>query len=156
VTWWMWPSLRGAVLERIPGRLMDIGAGGCSLETSTRLSSGTFGFVEIQGPDASLAEVARVCDVTERPGAAARFLVRLEFLPIALPAHLGLSDRSPIAVEGSLAAAAEKAGPSLTLVRRRRVGGEVESVSSAHSGPESHGYAEAELPGEPLAERLKK
>ena len=155
MSWWTWPALRGAVLERVPGRLLDIGAGGCSLETSARLASGTFGFVEIQGPDASLAEVARVCDVTERPGAAARFLVRLEFLPIALPSQMG-SDRAAAAVEGSLAAAAEKAGPSLTLVRRRGANGEVESVETAQSAPDSHGYAATELPGEPLADRLKK
>jgi hypothetical protein len=156
VSWWTWPGLRGAVLEQIPGRLVDIGAGGCSLETSARLASGTFGFVEIQGPDASLAEVARVCDVTERPGAAAPFLVRLEFLPIALPAHLGLSDQAPLAAAGSLAAAAEKAGSSLTLVRRRASNGEVESVALAHNAPDSHGYAAAEGPGQTLAERLKK
>jgi hypothetical protein len=156
VSWWTWPALRGAVLEHIPGRLVDIGAGGCSLETPTRLASGTFGFVEIQGPDASLAEVARVCDVTERPGAAARFLVRLEFLPIALPAHLGMSDRAPFAAQGSLAGAAEKAGHSLTLVRRRRADGAVESVNSAHGAPDSHGYAAADAPGESLADRLKK
>lgn len=156
MTWWTWPGLRGAVLEQIPGRLVDIGAGGCSLETPTRLASGTFGFVEVQSPDASIAEVARVCDVTERPGAAAPFLVRLEFLPIALPAGLGVSDRrTPMPVD-SLAAAAEKAGPSLTLVRRRRGDGEVENVGSAHSAPDSHGYAEPEPPREPLAERLKK
>jgi hypothetical protein len=155
VSWWTWPALRGAVLEQIPGRLVDIGAGGCSLETSTRLTSGTFGFVEIQGPDASLAEVARVCDVTERPGAAARFIVRLEFLPIALPSHVWPSDR-PAAAEGSLAGAAEKTGPSLTLVRRRRTDGAVESVNSAQNAPDSHGYAAAEFLGEPLAERLKK
>ena len=29
MTWWTWPGLRGAVLEQIPGRLLDIGAGGC-------------------------------------------------------------------------------------------------------------------------------
>ena len=156
MTWWTWPELRGAVLEQIPGQLVDIGAGGCSLETSTRLSSGTFGFVEIQGADASVAEVARVCDVTERPGATEPFIVRLEFLPIALPAGLGVSDRRTPAPAGSLAAAAEKAGSSLTLVRRRRSDGEVESVGSAHSAPDSHGYAERERPGEPLAERLKK
>jgi len=155
VSWWTWPALRGAVLEQIPGRLVDIGAGGCSLETSTRLSSGTFGFVEIQGGDASLAEVARVCDVTERPGHTSPFLVRLEFLPIALPAGLAAGDRK-VSPEGSLAAAAQKAGPSLTLVRRRRSDGEVESVSSAQSAPDSHGYAEHGEPGEALAERLKK
>jgi len=82
--------------------------------------------------------------------------VRLEFLPIALPAGLGVSDRRTPTPEGSLAAAAEKAGHSLTLVRRRGSNGEVESVGSAHSAPDSHGYAEPELPGEPLAERLKK
>ena len=156
MTWWTWPGLRGAVLEQIPGRLLDIGAGGCSLETSTRLSSGTFGFVEVQGPDASIAEVARVCDVTERPGAAAPFLVRLEFLPIALPAGLGVSDRRAMTPDASLAAAAEKAGPSLTLVRRRGANGEVEHVDSAHSEPESHGYAAEEFADESLAERLKK
>jgi hypothetical protein len=156
VSWWTWPALRGAVLEQIPGRLVDIGAGGCSLETSTRLASGTFGFVEIQGSDASLAEVARVCDVTERPGAAARFLVRVEFLPIALPAYLGASDRRMVSPAGSLAAAAEKAGPSLTLVRRRRGDGQVESVDSAQGSPDSHGYAEQERPGDTLADRLKK
>jgi hypothetical protein len=155
VSWWTWPALRGAVLEQIPGRLVDIGAGGCSLETTTRLASGTFGFVEIQSPDASLAEVARVCDVTERRGHTSPYLVRLEFLPIALPAGLVASDRA-VSPEGSLAAAAQKAGSSLTLVRRRRSNGEVESVSSAHSAPDSHGYAEREEPGEALAERLKK
>ena len=155
MTWWTWPALRGAVLERVPGRLVDIGGGGCSLETASRLSSGTFGFVEIQGPDASLAEVARVCDVTERPGTSSPYLVRLEFLPIALPAHLA-SDRAPVTVERSLAAAAEKAGPSLTLVRRRRSNGEVENVESARNTPDSQRYAPASVPGEPLAERLKK
>lgn len=156
MSWWTWPALRGAVLEQIPGRLVDIGGGGCSLETPVPLASGTFGFVEVQGLDASLAEVARVCDVTERQGAAARFLVRLEFLPIALPAHLGVSDRAPLAAEGSLAAAAEKAGRNLTLVRRRRADGEVETVSSAHNVPDSHGNAAPELPGETLADRLNK
>jgi len=156
VTWWTWPGLRGAVLEQIPGRLLDIGAGGCSLETSTRLASGTFGFVEVQGPDASIAEVARVCDITERPGAAARFLVRLEFLPIALPAALAVtSDRRNVTPEGSLAAAAEKAGSSLTLVRRRNANGAVEMVSTARDDADSHGDADANDPGEALAERLK-
>jgi len=156
VTWWTWPALRGAVLERVPGRLVDIGAGGCSLETRSRLSSGTCGFVEIQGPDASLAEVARVCDVIERPGASAPFLVRLEFLPIALPGHVNVGDRMPAAVEGSLAATAEKAGPSLTLVRRRGANGQVENLGSAQSAPQSHGYAAAEDPENTLADRLKK
>lgn len=155
MSWWTWPALRGAVLEQIPGRLVDIGAGGCSLETSMRLRSGTFGFVEIQGPDASVAEVARVCDVTERPGAAAQFLVRLEFLPIALPSHVWPSDR-PAAAEGSLAGAAEKTGSSLTLVRRRNANGTVESVSSAHDNTDAHGDASANGPGDALAERLNK
>ena len=156
MSWWTWPGLRGAVLEQIPGRLLDIGDGGCSLETSTQLASGTFGFVEVQGPDASIAEVARVCDVTERPGAAARFLVRLEFLPIALPAALGVaSDRRNVTLEGSLAAAAEKAGSGLTLVPRRNADSTVEMVSSAHDDTDAHGDASANDPGEALAERLK-
>jgi hypothetical protein len=153
VNWWTWPALRGAVLEQIPGRLVDIGAGGCSLETSARLTSGTFGFVEIQGPDASLAEVVRVCDVIERPGAATRFIVRLEFLPIALPAHLA-GDRL-VAAEGSLAGAAEKAGSNLTPVRRRKANGPAENVSSAQDDTDAHGDAGANGPGATLADRLK-
>jgi hypothetical protein len=135
---------------------VNIGAGGCSLETSSRLSSGTFGFVEIQGPDAALAEVARVCGVTERPGAAAPFLVRLEFLPIALPSYAGVADRSAATLEGSLAAAAEKAGSSLTLVRRRGADGQVETVGSAQGGADLHGYTAVESPENTLADRLKK
>ena len=118
MTWWTWPGLRGAVLEQLPGRLVDIGAGGCSVETASRLGTGTFGFVEIDGPDASLAEVARVSSVTERPGAASPFLVRLEFLPIALPLHTSAGTRAPQSA-GSLAGAGPKAGPGLTLVWRR-------------------------------------
>ena len=45
MTWWTWPALRGAVLEQIPGRLVDVGAGGCSVETASRLGPGT----EIRG-----------------------------------------------------------------------------------------------------------
>ena len=118
MTWWTWPGLRGAVLEQLPGRLVDIGAGGCSVETASRLGTGTFGFVEIDGPDASLAEVARVSGVTERPGAASPFLVRLEFLPIALRLHTSAGTRAAPSA-GSLAGAGPKAGPGLTLVRRR-------------------------------------
>jgi hypothetical protein len=155
VSWWTWPALRGAVLERIPGRLVDIGAGGCSLETSTRLSSGTFGFVEIQGPDASIAEVARVCDVAERPGAAAQFLVRLEFLQIALPPHVAASDRAALPVERSLAAAAQKAGPSLTVVRRRADGEGADDPRSPRQTPDRRNSA-LPRPVTPLAARLKK
>jgi hypothetical protein len=156
MTWWTWPGLRGAVLEHVPGRLLDIGAGGCSVETSTPLGAGTFGFVEIEGPDASLAEVARVCTVTERPGATAPFLVRLEFLPIPLPLHLTAGDRGPRAAATPLAAAGEKAGPSLTLVRRRSGNSEPERATSACDAPDSHGYAEPEAPRATLADRLKK
>lgn len=155
MTWWTWPGLRGAVLESVPGELVDIGAGGCSLETSTPLSSGSFGFVEVDGADGSIAEVARVCQVIERPGAAARFLVRLEFVPIALPTHAGASECLDVAPAASLAAAEEKAGSSLTLVRRRNADGTVERVSSARNDAESHADADANAQEDALAERLK-
>jgi hypothetical protein len=156
MTWWTWPGLRGAVLEHVPGRLLDIGAGGCSVETSTPLGAGTFGFVEIEGPDASLAEVARVCTVTERPGATAPFLVRLEFLPIPLPLHLTAGDRGPRAAATPLAAAGEKAGPSLTLVRRREPNDGEANCALAHNGPEAHRDAASEAYGDALADALKK
>jgi hypothetical protein len=90
--------------------------GGCCLETTSPLARGTFGFVDIQGNDASIAEVARVADVAERPGASSPFLVRLEFLPIALPFAVNTSaDRRGAAtlVEGE-----EKAGWSQTVGER--------------------------------------
>lgn len=117
MSWWTWAGLRGAVLEQVPGRLVDISAGGCSVETTSSLGTGTFGVVEVEGLDASLAEVARVCNVTERPGAAAPFLVRLEFVPFALPLQHAAGDRAAHAA-APLAAAGEKAGSNLTLVRR--------------------------------------
>jgi hypothetical protein len=156
VTWWTWADLRGAVLEEIAGEIVDIGAGGCSVETSSRLDTGTFGFVEIQSPDASLAEVARVCAVTERPGAAAPFLLRLEFLNIALPVHLAVGDGFAEPNDAPLVAAGEKAGRSLTLVRRgQRATGEA-SDAIAQNPPERHGNAEANDLGTSLADDLKK
>jgi hypothetical protein len=152
MSWWTWPGLRGAVLEQIPGRLVDIGAGGCSVETTARVGAGTFGFVEIDGPDASLAEVARVCDVTERQDAAAPFLVRLEFLPVALPSHLMPSDG---ARRSSLATAREKAGPSLTLVSRDGQRVDAAGENAARNGPPEADASEPP-PVEPLADGLKK
>ena len=153
MSWWSWPGLRGAVLEQIPGRLVDIGAGGCSVETASRLGAGTFGFVEIEGADASLAEVARVCSITERPGTASPFLVRLEFLPIALPAHVN-ADRAPRLV-APLAAAGEKAGRSLTLV-----GGSERTASApggqvAQNRPKNADFSASGDQGHSLADDLK-
>jgi hypothetical protein len=155
MTWWTWPGLRGAVLEQLPGRLVDIGAGGCSVETASRLGPGTFGFVEIDGPDASLAEVARVCDVTERPGAASPFVVRLEFLPIPLPPRASAGDRAA-RTAGSLAGAGQKAGPNLTLVRRRDRAEPASDEPVAHNGPEGHEMAAPPDPEHSLADDLKK
>jgi len=154
VNWWTWPGLRGAVLEEIPGRLVDISAGGCSVATTTRLGLGTFGFVEIDGPDASLAEVARVCSITERAGAAAPFLVRLEFLPIALPAQVN-GDRTARVV-APLAGAGEKTGPSLTLVRRREQPAETAGEEGTQNSPKDGGNSQSAAQGHPLADDLKK
>jgi hypothetical protein len=154
MTWWTWPGLRGAVLEQLPGRLVDIGVGGCSVETASRLGTGTFGFVEIDGPDATLAEVARVCDVTERPGAASPFLVRLEFLPIPLPQHSSAGDRAA-RTAGSLAGAGQKAGPRLTLVRGRQRDEPTGDEPLAHNGPEDHEMAGAPGRRASLADDLK-
>jgi len=153
VSWWTWPELRGAVLEQIPGRLVDIGAGGCSVETASRLGAGTFGFVEIEGPDASLAEVARVSDVTERPGAASPFLVRLEFLPIALPGHVN-ADRAPRAM-APLAAAGEKAGHNLTLVPRSERTASTPGEQAAQNGPKDGEFSTLAGQGHSLADDLK-
>jgi hypothetical protein len=156
VTWWTWPGLRGAVLEHIPGRLEDIGAGGCSVATSSPLATGTFGFVEIEGADASLAEVARVCAVTERPGAASPFLLRLEFLPIALPLPASANEDTTGTPGHSLVGAGVKAGSSLTLVRRHEVEDEPATERTAQDAPEQHGNAASGHPGWPLADALRK
>ena len=153
MSWWTWPELRGAVLEQIPGRLVDIGAGGCSVEMASRLGAGTFGFVEIEGPNASLAEVARVSDVAERPGAASPFLVRLEFLPIALPGHVN-ADRAPRAKD-PLAGAGEKAGHSLTLVRRSEPTASTPGEQVAQNGPKDADCSASGGQGHSLADDLK-
>ncbi len=154
MTWWTWPGLRGAVLEQLAGRLVDIGAGGCSVETASRLGTGTFGFVEIDGPDAWLGEVARVSDVTERPGTDAPFLVRLEFLPIPLPRHPRAGARAtPTA--GSLAGAGQKAGPGLTLVWCRERDEPAGAEPVAHNGAHHHEMAAPPDQGHSLADDLK-
>lgn len=87
MTWWTWDDVHGSLVERVEGQLLDIGAGGCRLETAVPLDVGSVGVVEVGGLESPVAEAARVCHVIERPGAAARYVLQVQFLPLPLAAR---------------------------------------------------------------------
>jgi hypothetical protein len=84
MSWWTWRDVHGSLIERLEGRLLDVSVSGCRLETGRALEVGSVGVIEIRDLNRPIAEAARVCGITERPGAAARFVLHLEFLPLAL------------------------------------------------------------------------
>lgn len=97
MTWWTWDDAHGSLVERVEGQLLDIGAGGCRLETAVPLDIGSVGVVEIGGLEAPVAEAVRVCHMIERPGAAARYVLQVQFLPLPLslraPARVAMRGR---------------------------------------------------------------
>lgn len=136
MSWWTWRDAQGMVIERIEGRLLDVSASGCRLESTSTLEVGSVGVIEIQGLEAPIAEAARVCHTVERPGAATRYVLQLEFLP------LPLAKRAPAraAVGGQvLVGSGERSGPSPTTrpapavaVSRERQPDRPETVNSGH------------------------
>jgi hypothetical protein len=84
MSWWTWRDLRGALVERIHGHVLDVSASGCRVESDCSIAVGSIGLLEVCGLDKPVSRVARVRHTFERPGAAVRFVLHLEFL--SLPA----------------------------------------------------------------------
>ena len=93
MTWWTWRNVRGTVIERLEGQLLDVSASGCRLEAASMLEVGSVGVIEIGDLSTPIAEAARVCRVIDRPGASARYVLHLEFLPLPLSASCSRSCR---------------------------------------------------------------
>lgn len=80
MSWWTWRDPRGALVERIHGHVLDLSASGCRVESVCSIAVGSIGVLEVCGLDEPLSRVARVRQASERPGAALRYVLHLEFL----------------------------------------------------------------------------
>lgn len=80
MNWWTWRDLRAALVVRIEGHVLDLSVSGCRVESARSIAVGSTGILDVRGLDEPLSRVARVRDTTERPGAAVRYLLHLEFL----------------------------------------------------------------------------
>ena len=118
MNWWTWRDMHGAVIERVEGRLLDISASGCRLESASTLEVGSVGVIEIRDLATPIAEAARVCHTIERPGAFARYVLQLEFLPLPLerraPASVAVCNSDRIAVDQLLPGSGERSDSDLT------------------------------------------
>jgi len=118
MNWWTWRDVHGAVIERVEGRLLDISASGCRLESASTLEVGSVGVIEIRDLERPIAEAARVCHAIERPGAFARYVLQLEFLPLPLehraPASVAVCTGDHSVVDQVLPGLGERSDPSPT------------------------------------------
>ena len=158
MTWWTWQDVQGTVVERLEGRLLDVSASGCRVETDTSLEVGSVGVIEIRDLPAPIAEAARVCRTTERPGASARYVLQLEFLPLPLerraPARVAVCNGDYASADQVLPGHGERSGSSPTNDAPH---GAPVGVGPAANGADSQ-ELQPETPmartAEPLAEAL--
>ena len=159
MTWWLRRDVQGTVVERLEGRLIDISASGCRMETDTSLEVGSVGVIEIRDLPTPIAEAARVCRTTERPGASARYVLQLEFLPLPLerraPARVAVSNGDHGSPDRVLAGYGERSGSSPTSGARH--GGPVTVGPSAHREDSQESLRKGPIAStaEPLAAALK-
>jgi hypothetical protein len=159
MTWWTWRDVQGTVVERLEGRLLDVSASGCRVETDTSLAVGSVGVIEIRDLPAPIAEAARVCRTTERPGASARYVLQLEFLPLPLerraPARVAVCSCDYASADQVLPGHGERSGSSPTSDTHH--GGPVTTGPATHGAdsPELQPEAPMARTAEPLAAALK-
>ena len=80
----------GAIVREVPIRLLDIGAGGCSIKSPVRIAEGAVGWLSVKSHDAQYDEVVRVCRSDWR---AERFwpsISGVEFLTLEPPSAASL------------------------------------------------------------------
>jgi hypothetical protein len=158
VTWWTWRHPRATVIERLEGRLLDVSASGCRLEAASMLEVGSVGVIEISGLSTPIAEAARVCRVTHRPGASARYVLHLEFLPLPLPrrapARVAVCNGANLAEDQVLTACGERSdsGPTTAAVPRRAT--TAQNTGITRVTPETAIAAGIATAAEPLATEL--
>jgi hypothetical protein len=158
MTWWTWRDVHGTVVERLEGRLLDVSASGCRVETDTSLEVGSVGVIEIRDLPTPIAEAARVCRTTERPGASARYVLQLEFLPLPLerraPARVAVCNGEYTSADQVLPGHGERSGSSPTSDATHGGMVTVDLAAQRADSPESHPEAPMAGTAEPLAEAL--
>jgi hypothetical protein len=158
MNWWTWRDVHGSLIERLEGRLLDVSASGCRLETGRALEVGSVGVIEIRDLNRPVAEAARVCGITERPGAAARFVLHLEFLPLALerraPASVAVCNSDLAAADQVLPRSGERSdsNPTKGAVARQELA--VVESESGQNRPENQQFEAIAQTAEALAAAL--
>jgi hypothetical protein len=158
MSWWTWRGVHGTVIERVEGRLIDLSASGCRIETSHGLDVGSVGVIEVRDLATPIAEAARVCHTIERPGAAARYVLQLEFMPLALarraPAAAAVCRREPGVEDQVLTCSGERSGSNPTSGVADAAAGRRHVVQSPHRHGESGLDSTITETAEALADRL--
>jgi len=72
----------GAVIRRVPIRVIEISVSGCVWETPARLDVGTVGFVEVQGGHGCRSEAVRLLRSSKLPGTIWQYQAAAEFLTL--------------------------------------------------------------------------
>ena len=80
----------GGIVREVPIRLLDIGAGGCSIESPVRIPEGAVGWLSVKSYDAQYEEVVRVCRSDWRTERFWQWMSGVEFLTLAPPSAASL------------------------------------------------------------------
>ena len=80
----------GGIVREVPIRLLDIGAGGCSIESPVRIAEGAVGWLSVKSQDTQYDEVVRVCRSDWRTERFWRWISGVEFLTLEPPSAASL------------------------------------------------------------------
>jgi hypothetical protein len=80
----------GGIVREVPIRLLDIGAGGCSIESPVRIAEGAVGWLSVKSQDTHHDEVVRVCRSDWRTERFWQWISGVEFLTLEPPSAASL------------------------------------------------------------------
>jgi hypothetical protein len=75
----------GGIVREVPIRLLEIGAGGCLIESPVGFSEGAVGWLSVNGDDAQHREIVRVSRSDRQTGRLWPWISGIEFLTLDLP-----------------------------------------------------------------------
>lgn len=85
MAWWTWGPLTGALVRRVPAKVINVSTRGCLIQTSAQLTPGAVGLLEVETGEAAPGEPVRICHSMERPGSPLPFCAGTEFLVFDAP-----------------------------------------------------------------------
>ena len=80
----------GGIVREVPIRLLDIGAGGCSIESPVRIAEGAVGWLSMKSQNTQYDEVVRVCRSDWRTERFWQWISGVEFLTLEPPSAASL------------------------------------------------------------------